>query len=94
MKQYKVEIIKEGVLGTLFFGSSKLPLKKMEQVMNDYGKNGWDVSFQIIEKHRLFLFWQKNLRVPPQCCIGPCSATSLATHHKERDFRCLGCVHY
>jgi len=60
MKQYKVEIIKEGVLGTLFFGSSKLPLKKMEQVMNDYGKNGWDVSFQIIEKHRLFLFWQRE----------------------------------
>ena len=60
MKQYKVEIIKEGVLGTLFFGSSKLPLKKMEQVMNDYGKNGWDVSFPIIEKHRLFLFWQRE----------------------------------
>ena len=45
MKQYKVEIIKEGVLGTLFFGSIKLPLKKMEKVMNNYGKNGWDVSF-------------------------------------------------
>lgn len=60
MKKYKVEIIKEGVLGTLFFGASKLPLKKMEKVMNDYGKDGWDVSFQIIEKHRLFLFWQRE----------------------------------
>ena len=60
MKQYKVEIIKEGVLGTLFLGSSKLPLKEMEKVMNDYGKDGWDISFQIIEKHRLFLFWQRE----------------------------------
>ena len=60
MKKYKVEIIKEGVLGTLFFGASKLPLKKMEKMMNDYGKDGWDVSFQIIEKHRLFLFWQRE----------------------------------
>ena len=33
MKQYKVEIIKEGVLGTLFFGSSKLPLKKMDGML-------------------------------------------------------------
>jgi len=26
-KQYKVEVVKEGVLGTLFLGSSKLPIK-------------------------------------------------------------------
>ena len=61
MKQYKVEIIKEGVLGTLFFGSSKLPLKKMEQVMNDYGKNGWDVSFQIIENTDCFCSGKEKL---------------------------------
>tara|TARA_B110000003_G_scaffold59917_1_gene60014 strand:- start:5287 stop:5499 length:213 start_codon:yes stop_codon:yes gene_type:complete len=60
MKKYKVEIIKEGMLGTIFFGSSKLPLKKMEKIMNKYGQDGWDVSFQIIEKHRLFLFWQRE----------------------------------
>ena len=47
MKQYKVEVVKEGVLGTLFLGSSKLPIKKMEEVMNKYGKDGWDVSFQV-----------------------------------------------
>ena len=45
-KEYKVEIIKEGALGTIILGSSKLPLKKMEEVMNKYGENGWDVSFQ------------------------------------------------
>ena len=31
-KQYKVEVVKEGVLGTLFLGSSKLPIKKIEEV--------------------------------------------------------------
>lgn len=60
MKQYKVEVVKEGVLGTLFFGSSKLPIKKMEEVMNIYGKDGWEVSFQVIEKARMFLFWQRE----------------------------------
>jgi len=60
VKQYKVEVVKEGVLGTLFFGSSKLPIKKMEEVMNIYGKDGWEVSFQVIEKARMFLFWQRE----------------------------------
>ena len=60
MKQYKVEVIKEGVLGTLFLGSSKLPVKKIEEVMNQYGKDGWDVSFQVIEKSRMWLFWERE----------------------------------
>ena len=59
-KQYKVEVIKEGVLGTLFLGSSKLPVKKIEEVMNEYGKDGWDVSFQVIEKSRMWLFWERE----------------------------------
>ena len=60
MKKYKVEVIKEGVLGTLFLGSSKLPVKKIEEVMNQYGKDGWDVSFQVIEKSRMWLFWERE----------------------------------
>ena len=60
MKQYKIEVIKEGVLGTLFLGSSKLPVKKIEEVMNQYGKDGWDVSFQVIEKSRMWLFWERE----------------------------------
>jgi hypothetical protein len=60
MKQCKVEVIKEGVLGTLFLGSSKLPVKKIEDDMNEYGKDGWDVSFQVIEKSRMWLFWERE----------------------------------
>jgi len=59
-KQYRVEIVEEGALGTLFFGSSKLPLDKMETVMNSYGKDGWSVCFQIIEKKRFLLFWERE----------------------------------
>ena len=59
-KQYKVEVVKEGVLGTLFLGASKLPIKKIEEVMNEYGKDGWDVSFQVIEKSRMWLFWERE----------------------------------
>tara|TARA_Y100000389_G_scaffold154546_1_gene155076 strand:+ start:818 stop:1033 length:216 start_codon:yes stop_codon:yes gene_type:complete len=59
-KEFKIEIIKEGALGTIFLGASSLPIKKMETVLNKYGQNGWDVSFQLIEQRRLFLFWQRE----------------------------------
>jgi hypothetical protein len=59
-KEYKVEIIKEGAIGTILLGSSKLPLKKMTQVMNEYGENGWEVNFQLIEKHRLLFLWSRE----------------------------------
>ena len=48
-KEYKVEVIKESALSSLFLGASKMPVKKMEAVMNQYGQEGWDVSFQVIE---------------------------------------------
>ena len=28
-KEYKVDVVKEGALGTIVLGSSKMPLKKM-----------------------------------------------------------------
>ena len=58
MKEFKVEVIKEGALGTIFLGSSNLPIKKMEAVMNKYGEEGWDVCFQVIFVGRFLVrFW-------------------------------------
>ena len=59
-KEYKVEVIKESALSSLFLGASKMPVRKMEAVMNQYGQEGWEVSFQVIEQHRLFLFWTRE----------------------------------
>ena len=58
--EYKIEVIKESALSSLFLGASKMPVKKMEAVMNKYGQESWDVSFQVIEQHRLFLFWRRE----------------------------------
>ncbi len=62
-KEFKIEVVKEGAIGTMLFGASKLPIEKMEAVMNKYGKDGWDVSFQIIEQHRMFLFWKREAAI-------------------------------
>ena len=62
-KQFKVEVVTEGLLGSLFFGASKLPIEKMEEVMNNYGRQGWDVTFMLIEKKRLLLFWEREAAI-------------------------------
>ena len=59
-KEYKVISIEEGAMGTLFFGSSKIPLAKMNKVLNDLGQEGWNVDFQLIEQKRMLLFWARE----------------------------------
>ena len=59
-KEYKVISIEEGAIGTLFLGSSKIPLVKMNKVLNDLGQEGWSVDFQLIEQKRMLLFWTRE----------------------------------
>jgi hypothetical protein len=59
-KEYKVEVIKENALSSLVLGASKMPIEKMNRVMNQYGREGWDVCFQVIEQHRLFFLWTRE----------------------------------
>ena len=62
-KQFKIEVVTEGILGSLFLGASKLPIEKMEEVMNQYGRQGWEVTFMLIEKKRLLLFWEREAAI-------------------------------
>jgi len=59
-KEYKVITIEEGALGTIFLGSSKIPVKKMEKVLNEYGDEGWNLEFQLVEQKRMLLFWKRE----------------------------------
>lgn len=59
-KEYKIVTIEEGALGTIFLGASKIPIMKMEETLNQYGQEGWDVEFQLIEQKRLALFWKRE----------------------------------
>lgn len=59
-KEYKVLHVVEGGLGTIFLGSSGIPIKKMEVELNENSTDGWQVVFQIIEKKRFLLFWQRE----------------------------------
>ena len=59
-KQYKVEVVKEGFLSTLLFQSAKIPVPKMELLLNQYGSAGWTMDFMVIEKRRVFLLWARE----------------------------------
>ncbi len=58
--EYKVVEVYEGFLGSIIFGSSKLPIAKITREINAHAKQGWSLVFQVIESKRLFLFWQRE----------------------------------
>jgi len=62
-KKAGFSIIQEGGCGTILLGSSKLPIEKIEEVLNQEAKNGWQVVFQIMEQKRFFLFWTRESMV-------------------------------
>lgn len=59
-KEFKVESVKESAFWTIFLWAAKVPLKKMETIMNKYGSEWWDVVFQIMESRRLLIFWTRE----------------------------------
>ena len=59
-KQYKVEVVEEGIFGTLLLGASGLPTSRMEDVMNRHANDGWEMHFMVVERRRLFLFWSRE----------------------------------
>jgi hypothetical protein len=62
-KEFRIEVVREGAIGTLVLGASRLPIRKMEDVMNRYGAEGWSMDFMVIEQHRMFLFWQREAAI-------------------------------
>lgn len=60
MVSYSVELVREGVLGTLFFGASKVNEQKLEKILNKKASEGWVMKFMVIESRRLLLFWSRE----------------------------------
>jgi hypothetical protein len=54
-REYAVEVVTEGIFGGMILGGRKLPVKRMEAVMNAYADKGWKLTCMVIEQKRLFL---------------------------------------
>jgi len=59
-REYKVIVVSEGALGTIFLGASGLPIKRMEMELNEAAADGWQMVFQVVEKKRFWLFWSRE----------------------------------
>ena len=59
-KEYKIVIVAEGGCGTLLLGSSGLPIKKLEMLLNKEAASGWQLVFQVLEHKRFWLFWSRE----------------------------------
>lgn len=59
-KEYKIIYTVEGGCGTIVFGASGLPIKKLETELNRHAADGWQVVFQVLEQKRFWLFWQRE----------------------------------
>ena len=62
-KEYKVLHVVEGGCGTLLFGASGVPVKKLEDALNEEAAEGWQLVFMVLEQKRFLLFWTREAAI-------------------------------
>ena len=55
MKEYKAVIYREGILGSLFLGESKVDPDRFSEFLNEYAAQGWRVVTMEREIRRMLL---------------------------------------
>lgn len=56
--EYKVVVYREGFLGTVIFGASKVDPVKFSAFLNRHGNEGWEVMTMERDTRRQFLFFK------------------------------------
>lgn len=60
MKEYKVVVYQEGMLGSLFLGASKVDPERFSEFLNKNAKQGWRVITMEKDIRRMLLFWTRE----------------------------------
>jgi hypothetical protein len=58
--EYKVVLYREGMLGSLFLGGSKVDPIKFSEFLNKNGEQGWEVKTMERESRRMLLFFERE----------------------------------
>ncbi|MBI1300390.1 MAG: DUF4177 domain-containing protein [Alphaproteobacteria bacterium] len=58
--EYKVAIYREGMLGSLFLGGSKVDPLRFSEFLNKNGEAGWEVVTMEREIRRMLLFFSRE----------------------------------
>lgn len=59
-KEYKVVLYREGMLGSLFLGSSKVDPERFSEFLNRNAAEGWRVVTMEKESRRMMLFFERE----------------------------------
>ena len=59
-KEYQVVVYQEGLLGSLFFGQSKVDPESFGEFLNEHAKQGWRVVTVEREVRRMLLFFSRE----------------------------------
>lgn len=59
-KEYQVVIYQEGLLGSLFFGQSKVDPERYSEFLNKHAKAGWRVITVERETRRMLLIFARE----------------------------------
>ncbi|QKE64234.1 DUF4177 domain-containing protein [Aquipseudomonas campi] len=60
MKQYKVVVYREGMLGSLLLGGSKVDPVKFSEFLNKNAAEGWRVVTMEKDIRRMLLLWKRE----------------------------------
>jgi hypothetical protein len=60
MKQYKVVIYQEGMLGSLLLGASKVDPVRFSEFLNKNAREGWRVITMEKDIRRMLLLWSRE----------------------------------
>ena len=60
LKEYKVVLYREGMLGSLFLGSSKVDPLRFSEFLNRNAAEGWRVVTMEKESRRMLLFFDRE----------------------------------
>jgi hypothetical protein len=60
MKQYKVVIYQEGMLGSLLLGASKVDPVRFSEFLNKNAREGWRVVTMEKDIRRMLLLWSRE----------------------------------
>jgi Domain of unknown function (DUF4177) len=60
MKEYKAVVYREGMLGSLLLGGSKVDPERFSEFLNKNAAQGWRVVTMEKDVRRMLLFWSRE----------------------------------
>lgn len=63
MKEYKVLVYQEGMIGSLILGQAKVSPVRFSEFLNENAEEGWEVVTMDKDLRRMFLFWKREAYV-------------------------------